>query len=106
MTRPDSFFNLEALASNIETLAATKVLTSDDAPIQSLDPGGAGRTITLPAAANVHARLFFIANTADAAEALDIQNAAAATICTPTQDEVAIVWSDGTNWHGIAGAES
>ena len=106
MSRANALFDLEGLAANIETLAAAKTLNSGSAPIQSLDPGGAARTVTLPEASNTHQRLFFIANTADAAEIITIADADANTICTPTQDEVAICWSDGTNWHGIAGAES
>lgn len=92
-----------------ETLTGHRTLTIaeiSEAQMWNFDPGGAGRNVVLPAV-GVSAGLFlFIGNTADAAEVLTIQNAAAATICTPTQNESAIVWCDGATWRGIAGANS
>ncbi|MBC8875135.1 MAG: hypothetical protein H8E44_37415 [Planctomycetes bacterium] len=97
------------VAVNTETLTGNKTLTLDDKQVQALDPGGAGRTISLPVANDESkGASFFIKNTADAAEVLTIKDQAAtpATICTPTQSESAIVFCDGTNWHGLVGANN
>ena len=72
--------------------------------IQSLDPGGSGREVTLPVAAPKLAGLdFLIENTADAAEVLTVKDGGV-TICTPTQNENAYVWCDGVAWRGTVGA--
>ena len=89
-----------------ETLAAGKTLTKDSPSLQFLDPGGAGRTIVLPAEADSKGLVFFISNEADAAEILTINDDAAATIVTPTQNEAAILFCDGTTWSGLVGATS
>lgn len=90
---------------NPETLTGTKTLVINDAYFQVLDPGGAGRTVTLPAAAQGAEAV--IVNTADAAEVLTIQDPTGpTTIATPTQAERALVWSDGTSWYGLVGAGS
>lgn len=91
-------------AANVETLAAGKTLAATDPRIQTLDPGGAGRDVTLPAAAVGVAGLEFrIANTANAAEDLTVKDATA-TIITISQNEVGAVWCDGTTWYGHVGA--
>tara|TARA_Y100000310_G_C19999580_1_gene497862 strand:- start:94 stop:444 length:351 start_codon:yes stop_codon:yes gene_type:complete len=92
-----------------ETLTGTRTITEDEInkyQFFNLDPGGGSKSVLLPAEAAAKGALLFIANTADNAEVLSINNDASGTICTPTENEVAIVWCDGTNWHGIAGAES
>jgi|TARA_Y100000310_G_scaffold232390_2_gene235218 hypothetical protein len=90
--------------ANIETLAATHVLVATSPEIQTLDPGGAGRDVTLPAAAvGLVNRRFKITNTADAAEDLTVKDAAD-TIITVSQNEVGAVWCDGTTWYGHVGA--
>lgn len=94
------------LGHNTETLAGNKTLTNEDPPLQFLDPGGAGRTITLPAEAVSEGLTFIIHNTADALEVLTIQDDGAATIVTPTQDEAAVVYCDGVTWHGFVAAEA
>ena len=91
---------------NVETLAADKTLTHDDVELQVLDPGGAARNVDLPAEEESAGLRFVIANTADAAEVITVRNDAAGTICTPTQNETAVVWCDGTNWHGLVGADA
>ena len=93
---------------NSETLTGAKTLTLADARIQVLDPGGAGRTITMPAEADSQGEAYIIHNAADAAEVLTIKDDAAtpATICTPTQNESAILFCDGTTWRGIVGANN
>ena len=94
------------LGSETETLAGNKTLTKDSAPIQLLDPGGAGRTIVLPAEADSEGLVFFISNEADAAEVLTVQDDGTNTIVTPTQNEAAIVFCDGVTWVGLVGATS
>ena len=71
----------------------------------ALDPGGAGRSVVLPAAATVPGELLFVSNTADAAEVLTI-SADSATVVTPTQGETAMLFCTGVKWFGIAGANS
>lgn len=88
-----------------ETLSDNKVLTDLDLPTQRLDPGGAGRDVTLPAEGALN-RPFLIVNTADAAEVLTIKNDGGSTLGTPTQAESALCVPDGTNWVVIVGANS
>jgi len=92
--------------SNVETLAANKTLTADDARIQVLDPGGAGRDVTLPPEAASAGLDFYIHNAADAAEVLTIKDDAAAAVCTPTENESAYLYCDGTTWRGLVGANN
>lgn len=87
--------------ANTETLAGTKTLVVGDLKMQILDPGGAGRDVVLPAVASSKDLMFIVRNSADAAEVLTIKDAAAATICTPTQNETAFVWCDGAAWYGL-----
>ena len=92
-----------------ETLSDDRTLTFDELdtyPFIAFDPGGAGRTVTLPAEALCKGMVVFIANTANGAEVLTIEDDGSNTIVTPTQNETAILWCDGTSWHGLAGAES
>jgi hypothetical protein len=46
----------------------------------------------------------FIHNASDNTEILTIQDDTPATVCTPTEDESAIVWCDGVSWFGHVGA--
>lgn len=92
-----------------ETLTGARVITLEELNTYNaftFDPGGAGRNVDLPAEAASAGAFIFIKNTADAAEVLTIRNDAGGTICTPTQNESAVLWCDGTNWAGIAGANS
>jgi len=92
---------------NTETLAGDKVLVFGDAPVQALDPGGAGRNIDLPAVTGLEGEVFIIENTADAAEILTIRlTGGGATVCTPTQNETAIVYCRNGAWKGIVGANN
>jgi hypothetical protein len=87
---------------NIETLSGNKTLVVNDAFLQALDPGGSGRNIVLPAERK--GLSVVVANTADGSEVLTIQeDAGSTTICTPTQNETATLWCDGTTWHGSVG---
>ncbi len=96
-------------SATVETLTGARTITAAEVLASSVftfDPGGAGRTVTLPNASSTYAgQILFIANAADAAEVLTV-SADSATVVTPTQAESAIVWCDGTKWRGIAGANS
>ena len=93
--------------ANTETLAATKTLVCDDAYYQVLDPGGAGRDVVLPKEAASKGLSFHIRNSADAAEILTIKASdGSTTVCTPTQNEAALVTCDGTTWRGVVGASN
>ena len=87
---------------NRETLTGNKTLTEDDEQVQSLDPGGAARTVTLPAEAG--SLMFVIVNRADAAEAITVEDDASNTIVSVAQNAAALVFSDGTGWGAILGA--
>ena len=85
---------------NTQTLGASKTMLAGDPVVQFLDPGGAGRDVLLPPEAE--GLVFIIINTADAAEVLTIENDAGTGIgVTPTQNEVAVVFCDGTAWFGF-----
>lgn len=93
----------------VETLAANRTLTQaevDVGNVFSFDPGGSARNLVLPAEAANAGIILFIANTADAAEVITIQDDTPATVCTPTQNESAIVFCDGVSWFGHVGAAS
>lgn len=86
-----------------ETLAGHRTLTIAEiraAQIWNFDPGGSARNLILPAVGVSAGLVLYIANKADAAEVITIQDADTATVCTPTQAECAIVWCDGVTWDG------
>lgn len=86
------------------TLTAAQVA---EQTIWVIDPGGAGRKILLPAEADCKGLMLVIKNSADAAEILTIkEDSDTTTIVTPTQNETAILFCNGTTWMGIAGANS
>lgn len=89
--------------SGARTISATELLKNT---VFTFDPGGAGRNVVLPNASSAYAgQMVFIANAADAAEVLTIQ-ADSATVCTPTQNETALVICTGVKWYGLVGANS
>lgn len=94
---------LRLRAAPNKTLAAAYTITDGEEDVIVLDPGGAHRDVTLPASsASNTGRIWFIINTADAAENLVIKNAAAATIITVNQNEMAMVINiNGTFYAGI-----
>lgn len=93
------------LGVNIQTLAAGKTLDDEDAPLQVLDPGGAGRTILLPP--EERGLTFVIVNTADALEDLTVQeDSGTTTIGTVSQNEAALFVCDGTTWHALVGTNT
>lgn len=92
-----------------ETLTGNRTLTFaeiDQYAIWLLDPGGAGRDLTLPSESTSVGHIVIVVNTADAAEVITIKNSSGTAVCTPTQAETAIVFCDGSDWQGIVGANS
>ena len=81
-----------------KTLAGTLTLDEMSSTMLKLDPGGAGRNVQLPAGKD--GLVFYISNAADAAEALTVKDAAAATVATISQNEAAWLGctADGDNW--------
>ncbi len=97
------FTKLFKLDNYVATLGGALTVAVDYPPVLILDPGGAARTVTLPAEADAEKVMFMIVNTADAAEDITVEDDAAATVVTVSQNEAAIVYCDGTNWHGLVG---
>lgn len=80
-----------------QTLGAALVVDRDSPPILNLDPGGAGRNVTLPT--EEEGLTFIINNIADAAEDLTIKNPAASTIGTVSQNEAGVAICAGGVWY-------
>lgn len=80
-----------------QTLVGAFVVDDDSPPILNLDPGGATRILTLPAVNE--GLVFLINNIADAAEDLTINNPAAATIGTISQNEAGLAFCAGGVWY-------
>lgn len=100
---PRSFPKDTATAS--EALSADRVLTTAEVQnrIIILDPNGSARNVDMPAVADNAGVEVWIRNAAGSALVLTIRHASAgATICTPTQNETAILRCDGTTWYGVA----
>lgn len=93
MAHPLGYLATETLSGN-RTITAAELAEYN---IFSFDPGGAGRDVTLPAEATSAGQWRVIANRADAAEVLTVKDDGGATICTPTQNETAMVFCDGTS---------
>ncbi len=86
----------------IETLNANKTFTVDEIDAQQIffiDPNGA-RDLTMPATSLCIGVVLFISNEAGGAEIMDIKDSAGQTICTPTQNEAAIIFCNGSLWSG------
>lgn len=98
------------VSPGVETLAGTRTLTLSEVSnytMFSLDPGGAGRNVVMPTESSCEGMVVFLHNAADAAEILTVKASnGSTTICTPTQNETAIVWCNGTTWIGLQGANS
>jgi hypothetical protein len=79
------------------TLSGNITLTNQSRNVQCIDPGGAGRDVTLPA---LEEGLFFlVVNKADAAETITVKDAAAATVVSLAQNTSGLVWCDGAAWY-------
>lgn len=83
---------------NVQTLSGTLTLDKFSSNIQVLDPGGAARTVVLPAEETNDGLPFWFFNAADAAELLTITNDAAATIIALRGGESALVACNGSAW--------
>lgn len=81
-------------------LTGTQLITKDMPTLLLLDANGVARNVDFPAITDDMKGLFFLVkNTAGAAFALTLRNAAAATIGDLLQGESGIVVCDGTAWH-------
>ena len=73
---------------NAETLSGALTLTKRSSQVQVLDPGGAGRTVNLPAVSlDDDGYWFEIYNSADMNEALTVKDSGGSTIDTVQQNE-------------------
>ncbi len=91
----------------LEVLGANRTLTQaevDDNNVFTFDPGGSARNLVLPAEADCAGIVLFIHNASDNTEVITIQDDSPATVCTPTENESAIVFCDGVSWRGSVGA--
>ncbi|MBK8123874.1 MAG: hypothetical protein IPK54_10055 [Dokdonella sp.] len=94
-----------------KTLTGTLTLTEEEADVLDLDPGGASRNVVLPAdAVGLRGRVFYIYNSADAAENLVMkQSDGSTTVITIGQGKAGIVWLSGNVsgtflWRGLLGS--
>lgn len=77
-----------------QTLTGTFSVPSDAPHVLALDPGGAARTVKLPASPQ-KGDFYVLINTADAAEVITVQDSdgnALVPACTPTQSETAFIF--------------
>lgn len=81
---------------SISIAADTGVLKA--ARFMKLDPGGAGRNVTLAATLHSKGRHIRICNAADAAESLTVKNSGATNIAVLNQNEQADFIYDGSTW--------
>lgn len=89
-----------AIAAEARTLTGTLTLTANDAETQLLDPGGAARTVTLPAEAAF--LQFTIINTGNGDEPLTVNNDAGTKQALLERGGRATFVSDGTSWFVMA----
>ncbi|MBT9557897.1 MAG: hypothetical protein IV100_17810 [Myxococcales bacterium] len=95
---PDHAVYSGTLAGHISlsTAADTDVLKA--VRFMKLDPGGAGRNVTLLATLHAKGRHIRIANAADAAESLTVKNSAGTTVAVLNQNEQADFIYSGSAW--------
>lgn len=84
------------------TLADNLTLTTDHPLVVKLDPGGSARDVTLEAESGAAGRFRLIVNSADNPEVITVKDDGASTISTPTQNQAALVYCDGSAWTEIA----
>ena len=93
------FFGSQIVAFHkSRTLSDDLTLAMTDASIQILDPGGAGRNVTLPAEDAAIGVVWVIVNAADAAESLTVKDDAGSTVQTVAQNFIGIFISNGAAW--------
>lgn len=92
-----------------ETLAANRTITAQELrkyDFFSIDPNGA-RDVTIPDASEFwNGESFILENTAGGAEVITLKDTTGSTICTPTQNETALVYCRAGAWKGIVGASN
>ena len=101
--RPTEFREGVFLAHATTTLTGATTLTVSSPMIQFLDPGGADRTVTLPAESVCDGLAMHFYNAADADETLTINDDAAATVATLGRGQAATLRCDGTSWIDFSG---
>lgn len=74
-------------AYTVATLTGDRTIAIGDAFIQKLDPGGAARTVTLPANDEAEGAFFLIINAADAAEDITVDDSEGNDLATLGQNE-------------------
>jgi len=85
------------------TASGNITLTTASSIIQTIDPASTARTVTLPAEADADGFIYMIANEASDATVVTIKDDGGSTVCTPTQNEAALCFCDGTAWVGLVG---
>lgn len=86
--------------TGVMTLAGAITWDLDYGTVVAVDPGGATRVVTLPAASEANeGAMFFIINIADAAEDLTINNESASTIGTFSQNEMGVIVNIRGTWY-------
>lgn len=88
---------IASLERESKTLTGNLTLYDADKKYLFIDPGGADRTIILPAAADTN-HFFTILNTADAFETLTVKNAGGTTIAIIPQSASVTFHSSGSAW--------
>lgn len=84
------------LLTDTRVLAGAITIDEDGAPLLNFDPDGSARIITFPApSAQNEGTVWLVNNWAGGAEDLTINNSAAATIGTVSQNEAAVVFIAG-----------
>ncbi len=81
---------------HVETKAAAWTLDRDAGFLQFYTLTGSTRIMTLPTAEA--GLMFFVFNTSASALDITVNNPAASTVGTISQNEGALIVSDGTNW--------
>ncbi len=82
---------------------AAVTLVADDAYNQTMIPT-TPRNIELPLEAVSTGLTFQVRNKAATTIAINVRGAGPVTIASPTKDETAYVWCDGTTWYGMVGS--
>ena len=96
----------EMRVSNVtRTMAGNETFTVDSPTANFLDTDG-GKTVTLPAESDSDGLIFLFYNSSGGAEVLTIKDDGGSTVCTPTENESALVFCDGRTWAGLVGASS
>ena len=84
-----------------QTLGGTLTIDADTPQVLFLDPGGAARTVLLPAEASSEGLWFEIVNTADDAEDITVkEDSGTTTIGVVGQGDVGRFFCNGTTWYG------